>query len=225
MIFSSQPFQAILFDLDGTLIDSSPSILNCFGSVLHDAGLRPLVPLTDSLIGPPLRQTLINLTGETDAALLDCLVDGFKECYDTEGYKATKVYGGVDAMLELCASRSIPLAIATNKRRIPTLKILHHLGWGNYFRIVGTLDTPVPSHVNKAALIGALLNELGTSADRSLYVGDKYEDGKAAAANRMLFCAAGWGYGEWDTVKTVPEWHIAPSVHKFVDTLLVPNHI
>jgi len=197
-MWTTFPWQAVIFDLDGTLINSSPSILNCFKSVLHEAGLQPRVPLNDSLIGPPLRQTIINLSGVTGSDLLDRLVENFKSCYDTEGYKATCVYEGVETMLSYLSAMEIPLAIATNKRRIPALKILEQLGWGKYFHIVGTLDTPATPHANKAALIKFLLNEIGVTGERSLYVGDKTEDGEAAAANNMSFCAAGWGYGEWN---------------------------
>jgi phosphoglycolate phosphatase len=213
---NSSTYDAIIFDLDGTLIDSSPSILNCFGHALSEAGLQPLVPLNDSLIGPPLRQTLINLTGLTDNSLLDRLADGFKECYDTVGYKATQVYNGVEDMLGHLAECNIPLAIATNKRRVPTLKILEHLGWTKYFRIVGTLDTPVPPHADKAALIRFLLNELDAHAEKSLYVGDKWEDGEAAASNGMLFCAAGWGYGKWNSINLPTSWHVASSAQDLI---------
>ena len=206
--------QAILFDLDGTLIDSSPSILNCFGQVLNSAGLAPLVPLASSLIGPPLRQTLINLTGITDSAVLDRLVDDFKECYDTDGYKATLVYDGVDEMLMQLADSDITLAIATNKRRIPTQKILEHLGWGRYFRIVGTLDTPAPPHADKAAMIRQVLDDIGAIAESSLYVGDKLEDGEAAEANHMRFIAAGWGYGVWHVATIPTEWGLAYSPYE-----------
>lgn len=192
------PFQAVIFDLDGTLIDSSPSILQCFRLALAKAGLEPLVPLTDALIGPPLRQTLVNLTGSTDDSLLDRLVDAFKSCYDTEGYKSTRVYDGVEKMLRQLSNLGIPLAIATNKRRIPTLKILELLGWQEYFRIAATLDTSNPPHANKGALIKFLLDEMGLCAEKTLYVGDKLDDALAAEANCMPFAAAAWGYGEWD---------------------------
>lgn len=213
------PWQAVIFDLDGTLIDSSPSILECFGLVLSEAGLKPLVPLTDSLIGPPLRQTLINLTGISDDSLLDRLVDSFKACYDTDGYKATQVCDGVVAMLDQLTAMGMPLAIATNKRRIPTLKIIEHLGWGKYFRIVGTLDTPVPPHADKAALIRFLLNELGLAAEKSLYVGDKWEDGEAANANAIPFCAVGWGYGVWHAAEMPPGWRIIGSAKEMLVSL------
>ena len=208
MPHTNHSYQTVIFDLDGTLIDSSPSILKCFGRIINDAGLQPLRPLSDSVIGPPLRQNLINLTGETDSALLDHLVDSFKACYDTEGYKATRVYDGIVPMLAHLTKCGIPMAIATNKRRIPTLKIIEHLGWNRYFESIGTLDTPVPPHTDKAALIRFLLTEIGVTAEKSLYVGDKWEDGVAADANDMAFCAAGWGYGEWNAVKISPGWQV-----------------
>ena len=208
----SLPYEAVLFDLDGTLIDSSPSILNCFAAIITEAGLKPIVPLEDSLIGPPLRQTLINLTGSTDSDLLDKMVADFKACYDTEGYKATRVYEGVETLLEHLTTCGIPLAIATNKRRIPTLKILEHLGWSKYVCIVGTLDTPAPPHVNKAALIKSILNEMAVSAESTLYVGDKWEDGVAAEANKVPFCAVEWGYGEWNSTQMPPTWVVINNV-------------
>ncbi|MEI6826594.1 MAG: HAD family hydrolase [Desulfuromonadales bacterium] len=219
----TKQYQAVIFDLDGTLIDSSPSILKCFGQVLNEARLQPLVPLTDSLVGPPLRQTLVKLVGSADNVLLDRLVDSFKACYDTVGYKATDVYAGVDAMLAHLSEVGIPLAIATNKRRIPTLKIIEYLGWVKYFQMVGTLDTPDRPHANKAALIRFILNEMWVSSDRALYVGDKGEDGEAAEANGMAFCAAGWGYGVWDAAKTPSGWQIAQSVHELVEKFFVFN--
>jgi phosphoglycolate phosphatase len=72
--------------------------------------------------------------------------------------------------------------------------------------LVGTLDTPSPPHPHKGALIEFLLNEMGASAEESLYVGDRWEDGEAAQYNKMSFIAVGWGYGEWDSVKIRAGW-------------------
>lgn len=191
-------YQAIIFDLDGTLIDSAPSILTSFENALKRAGIPPRVPLTESLIGPPLRQTLINLTGISDDAVLDNLVHLFKESYDSEGYRATRIYDGVEELLAVLADRRIPMGIATNKRKIPTLKILGHLGWESYFSVVGALDNVSPPYVNKGALISAVLAEMAVEASTTIYIGDKREDWEAAQANQMPFVAVGWGYGQWN---------------------------
>jgi phosphoglycolate phosphatase len=200
---------AVIFDLDGTLIDSAPSILESFRLVLLEAGLTPQVALDAALIGPPLRQTLMKITGIPAGDELESLAKTFQRIYDNDGYRATDAYPGVADLLSLLAGNGLPVAIATNKRRTPTLKILSYFGWGDYFRQVGTIDTPNPSHADKATLIRSLLAELKLDARQTLYVGDKYEDGEAAAANGMPFIAVGWGYGEWDEATMPSGWGLA----------------
>lgn len=204
-------FSAILFDLDGTLIDSSPSILASFRSALDRSGIVPAVPLDHGIIGPPLRQTLALLAGTQQAQVLDRLAADFKDVYDAEGYKCTKMYDGVGALLETLTGAGIPLGIATNKRRIPTMKIIEHLGWEQYFISVATLDGGAQPFANKAEMIASLLAEMGLKADSSLYIGDKLEDGEAASAQGMSFVAAGWGYGRWDADQLPKGWHLADS--------------
>jgi phosphoglycolate phosphatase len=209
-------YYSVIFDLDGTLIDSSPSILECFRYALKEANLQPAMPLDNNLIGPPLRQTLMNITGLPPGEAIEKLAITFRDIYDSEGYKATLVYPGVEDLLSQLASRQVRMAIATNKRRTPTLKILQHLGWGRYFQMVGAVDTSTPSHADKATLLGSLLNELGVDAAASLYVGDKWEDGEAAAANGMAFAAAYWGYGEWKHSEMKPGWRLISSPYEFI---------
>jgi phosphoglycolate phosphatase len=111
------------------------------------------------------------------------------------------------------------MAIATNKRRTPTLRILEYLGWNGYFRITGTLDSTIPPHANKAALIRNILEEMNLAPGLSLYVGDKLEDGHAAEANAMPFFAASWGYGNWDAVAMPPGWRIIRSPNELTEQL------
>lgn len=209
--------QALIFDLDGTLIDSSPSILECFRRVLEEANLQPVVPLDNSLIGPPLRRTLKNLTGLLDGDALEMLVDDFRENYDSEGYMGTRVYPGVEDLLSKLASNGILMAIATNKRQTPTLKILEHFGWGKYFHFVGTLDNLSNPHTDKASLIKSILADTKADAKTVYYIGDKREDGEAAAANGIPFIAAGWGYGNWDGMEMPADWLLVRSPQEITD--------
>ena len=193
----------IVFDLDGTLIDSSPSILAAFKGAFLKANLQPMKPLTPEIIGPPLKETLKNLLGENDAEKIDELAEFFKESYDSEGYKQTQVFAGVEHLLaEL--SKTKPLYIATNKRIKPTLLIIEHLGWQQYFRGVYALDMLEAAAKNKAELIAYVLKTQSIKTDEAIYNGDCVEDKKAALANNLDFCYAKWGYdAEADADKSV----------------------
>ena len=144
--------QAILFDFDGTLIDSARSILAGFELALTREGLQPAVPLAPSLIGPPLPKTLATLAGTEDPAVIMKLTAAYREAYDGGGYRQTEVYPGVTSMLEGLAEHRISLHIVTNKRIVPTRLILDHL------ESEGALDEAAihPRNVVKRALdIGA----------------------------------------------------------------------
>ena len=115
---------SIIFDLDGTLIDSAPSVLATLEATLAVHGIEPIMAFESRLIGPPLSEILMRLTGVVEPKLLNVLVETFKSLYDTSGYKASRIYPGASELLNELRQRNIPTYIATNKRRIPTELIL-----------------------------------------------------------------------------------------------------
>lgn len=185
----------LLFDLDGTLIDSAPSILAGFKAAFEEAHITPVLPLTSAIIGPPLRQTLSNLTGGADSDTLSALAEGFKRHYDNEGYKETVVFPGVADMLESLAGRGLDLHIATNKRLLPTERILEFFGWRGWFRTVYAADMPGRGFKSKGGMVAAQLADLGLAKAAACYIGDRQEDREAAEENGLAFIAACWGYG------------------------------
>ena len=185
----------ILFDLDGTLIDSSPGILASFARVLAAHGLAPAVPLEASLIGPPLAVTLAQVSGVRDEALLARLVDAFKADYDTTGYLTTKVFPGVSAGLAQLAGAGARLFIVTNKRMVPTRKILEALGLAQFFAGIHTRDETEPPAASKAAVTKRLVAHYGIDPSRACFVGDSDEDAAAARENGLAFIHAAYGYG------------------------------
>lgn len=185
----------ILFDLDGTLIDSAPAILASFRESFARTGIALARAIDESVIGPPLVETLQLLSGSDDPALIAGLAEAFKASYDSEGYKATTAYAGVDELLAELTDAGLTLAIATNKRLHPTRLILDHLGWRGHFAHVYALDLFTPRLPDKAAMIGRLLADQNIAREQAIYIGDRREDGESADANGLPFIAVTWGYG------------------------------
>ena len=191
---SASDCRHILFDLDGTLIDSAPSILAGFGAVVERHGIVPRVALDSRLIGPPLLPTLERLAGVREADVLQAMASTFKAWYDSEGYRHTVVYPGIDDALRTLADHAA-LYIVTNKRIHPTRQILAHLGWTPLFAGVYAQDAFEPALPSKAAVIGQVMKAHGIDAAAALYIGDRAEDGEAATSNGLEFAWATWGYG------------------------------
>ncbi|MEY3465067.1 MAG: HAD family hydrolase [Steroidobacteraceae bacterium] len=191
---SLQP-AAVLFDFDGTLVDSAESVLASLAHALRESNVTPVVPLTRNIIGPPLRQTLATLAGRDDVALIDDLARVFRADYDSVGYLRTEVYAGVPEMLQSLRAAGMQLHIVTNKRIAATHKILGHLGWTSWFSGIYALDALTPPAPDKPHLVRHVLQTESLAAPQTWMVGDSAEDQRSAMQNALRFFAAGWGYG------------------------------
>ena len=213
-------YRHILFDLDGTLIDSAPAILASYRETFAVAGREPARPIDASIVGPPLSETLQMLAGSTDRALIDELAGHFKASYDSTGYLQTAAYEGVGDLLSQLSASGLRLAIATNKRQHPTQLILRHLGWSPYFEAVYALDMVTPRLADKATMIARLLAERSIPREAAVYIGDRSEDGESADANGLAFIAATWGYGSLQAAQMAPHWQEAASPQALAAVLL-----
>lgn len=183
----------VIFDLDGTLVDSAEGILSSFQAAFSELGMHPCQPLDQSIIGPPLQPTLKLLSGSDDPALLAQLTAAFKTHYDSNGYRLTRAYGGIETLLTRLRVAGVPLFVATNKRHIPTVQIMDFLGWHSYFQATVSLESISPTAPNKADLIRHLLHRFALPAN-TLYVGDRNDDEVAATQAGIPFFHAIWGY-------------------------------
>jgi phosphoglycolate phosphatase len=197
--------KSIIFDLDGTLIDSAPSILIGLDYVLKLNSLEPLIPIMSSIIGPPLVQTLRILSGVNDEKKLLQMADQFKKYYDFDACLLSQPYDDVHYGLKSLVKDNFELHIATNKRHVPTRNILKHLAWDHFFVSVYTIDKNEVSFKSKSQMINRQLEDFDLSVDQAIYIGDLAEDMEAAKNNQLNFIGVSWGYGEFKEGVTVIE--------------------
>jgi phosphoglycolate phosphatase len=210
----------VLFDLDGTLIDSGPSILAALRKALAEEGLPALPPDAErSLLGPPLYRALPPLVG--DAA--DRVVRTYRRIFVAEGfaYRAT-AYPGIEALLDGLARHHVRLAVSTSKLETSAVTILEHLGLaGRFATICG--DTQDAGRPTKAEVIAETLRRIGESPRRTggsprrtgespltVMVGDRSHDVIGAREQGLSCLGAGWGYGSPGELETAGAVAVLP---------------
>ena len=188
-------YKHIIFDLDGTIIESAKGILEAFSIALEKNSIKPVVKIDSTLIGPPLKQTISNLIGSQDSVLINKIADSFKTNYDDSGYKSSVMFDGIYETLDTLSSSGSILHIATNKRISPTLKIVDHLKIGGFFDSIYALDSFEPVLGTKTQMLGKVLSQNNILNDEAIYIGDRLDDGYASDENGLDFALAIWGFG------------------------------
>lgn len=184
---------ALIFDLDGTLIDSRAAILQCWNDALQTTGLCSQIAIDERLIGPPARHAAHWIAGEGQAQAAEQLLEQFIQAYDGGGWQLCKPFAGVDGALRHLASMGTPLHLVTNKRAQPTRSILSALGWLPLFLSVHSPDDEPENFRSKSTMLADLLAQASIQPEQAAYVGDTPQDQMAAHLNRLGFIAAWWG--------------------------------
>lgn len=167
-------------------------------AAFNEEGIKPANPLTSEIIGPPLTIAMASLLGEANLDKIPRLIKAFKRHYDDSGYRETRAYEGVPEVLKDLRKLGCSLYIATNKRILPTRKIIDFIGWTDLLDGVYSLDFFEPELPNKVVMLQRLARELPMTTQPKIYVGDRAEDGVAANKNGFQFIAASWGYGSFE---------------------------
>ncbi|MGD0892782.1 MAG: HAD family hydrolase [Terracidiphilus sp.] len=201
--------QNILFDLDGTLLDSLPGI-EFSAQAAFDACCLPL-PNSDfrALIGPPIRTILSRAGSVVDASTLDALELAFRASYDSEGWRRTVCFPDAKQVLRIMREQGHRLFVVSNKPRTISLKILESNSIPALFELIVTRDSSVPAYPGKAAMIEAVIKSYKLASEDCLLVGDTMEDAEAAYATGIAFAYMKHGYGD------VPEGAAIPVAFRF----------
>lgn len=203
-MFSPQSITAVVFDLDGTLVHSSPDIafhLNAaFASCLELEG-----PFSDQIvehmIGGGLKDIIANgfreLALTPDDALFDRVLQRYRQMYLDQPVVKTTLYDGVEDSLKKLQQNGIKIGLCTNKTEATARLVLEHFNLMPFFEAVIGGDTtstrkPDPQSLNMA------ISTLGANTATSLMVGDSKADFGAARNAGCPVMLVDWGYSAVD---------------------------
>lgn len=197
-------YQAVIFDLDGTLIDSALGLTDSLNVLLTGLGRRTVtVSQVHQMIGEGAAM-LVQRALQATGPVLDVPqhTQRFLEIYDSLATTHTRAFDGVASLLEELSSRAVHCALCTNKPAKPTAQILAHLGWSSWFSVVVAGDS-LPVRKPDPAMVVHCLDAMKCSPDAAVLIGDSPADAAAAKAAGVDFVAVSWGYSRVD-VQSLP---------------------
>jgi phosphoglycolate phosphatase len=188
---SRQLVATVLFDLDGTLVDSAPGIVASLQHAFSACGITPPAGNLTCLIGPPLPKMLAGALPGLTSNQRDALIAAYRAHYASIGLFKTTPFPGIRETLGAIAAAGRRIYVVTNKPQQPAEAIMAYLELdAHVHRIVGGDPSGGISKPERAA---ALAQE--EHLDDSLFLGDGLDDLYAAQRIGAHFLLAGWGYG------------------------------
>jgi phosphoglycolate phosphatase len=172
----------VIFDLDGTLLDSLPGIEWSVRQACAACGIAAPRQSLRPYLGPPIRSILRSAAGVSAPDKLDRLERAFRVSYDGAGWRMTTCFDGAPAALDRLRRQGLRLWVATNKPARATGKILRELQIDALFEEIACRDSRTPPFLSKAELLIDLVERRGLRRAHCLMIGDTGEDGQAAAA-------------------------------------------
>lgn len=221
MTSSPHEFRAVVFDLDGTLMDSYAAIHESLNAVLKDFGREPVsLRAIRGMVGRGLEALIAGVLAPEE---IDAGVERFRESYARTGPELTELLPGADKVTRVLHERDVALFVVSNKPSDFSEQLLDHLRIGARFELVlgpdqGFLPKPSPE------MLQAVLNDLEMEPQHVLYVGDMPIDVQSARAAAVPVAVVPTGSSSRnELVEAGPDFLL----EKLVDLLELvpaPNH-
>jgi phosphoglycolate phosphatase len=190
----------VLFDLDGTLIDSEPGITASLAHAFAAIGAElPAREVLRTWIGPPFRHTFPTVLGDDEARIV-AAIDHYRDRFEAVGWSEHAVYEGIPELIAELAARGDALAIVTTKPESQARRIVEHLAFGGAFaRVYGPADRH--AHRPKAEMIAQALADFRTRSEHATMIGDRHFDIEGARANAVRGLGVAWGFGSVEELR------------------------
>ncbi len=188
-------YKTVLFDFDGTVMNSGPGIISCVKETAKKYNLPiPDESILRKFVGPPIRMSFENSFG-VDEEKAQEMVECYRQIHkDKDAFMDGEIYGGMEELLQKLNDAGVACAIASVKRESTVRETLLHFDMLHYFKAVcggdGTERLP-----DKAAVVRDCLHRLNVGKSGVILVGDSDYDAVGAEEVGIDFCAVLWGFG------------------------------
>lgn len=212
-------YKNILFDLDGTITDSSPGIINSYKYSLHKFGLTENDEnIIRTYIGSPLRAYYSErqMLSHTDSEIA---VKFFREHYNETGIYENNVYPGLYELISELYDSGCRLYIATSKPEKFALTVLDHFKLDKFFSYIKGSDMS-PDNKPKSEIIRHVIETNRLTKPECIMVGDRYHDIRGAKENGIRSAAVTYGYGSASELKNEFPDHIVSDAAGLREVLL-----
>ncbi len=201
----------VLFDCDGTLVDSGDTIHRCMETCFLEAGFAaPTAAATRSIIGLSLPLAIARLLGREPDETVDRLTQGYKDSFTRfrqEPDFSEPLYDGVLPLLAALGARdNLLLGIVTGKSRRGVRSIFERHGIGRHFTVIRTADD-CPSKPHPAMVLESCA-EMGIEPAQTVVIGDAIYDMQMARAAGATAAGVSWGYGERHALAEAGAHHV-----------------
>ena len=185
--------KAVIFDVDGTLIDGTEGIINSVKYAISKMGLKQL-PKSEliSFVGPPIQNSVkekFNLN-DSDA---QTFANIFRKKYAEGDVYLAKVYSGIYDLLDFLKEKNFKLGVATYKREDYAIKLVKYFNFDKYFDSVCGADNE--NKLTKYDILVNCKNNLGCENKNNIMVGDTLHDAEAAQKLEIGFIGVTYGFG------------------------------
>ena len=209
-------FKNVLFDLDGTLLDTTEGILISIKYTIDKLGLKKLDEETiKTFIGPPVQNSFMDKCGTDEKETLEA-TRVFRDHYSNETLFMARPYEGIYELCEELKKRDVRMAVATYKREDYALKLLRHFNFDRYCDPMHGAD---PNNIlRKDDIVRMCMEEMGADKENTVLIGDTVHDALGAGRAGVGFIAVTYGFG-FKTAEDVKEYSNAGVAEKAMDIL------
>ena len=187
-------YNSIIFDVDGTVLDSSAGIIDAIKYTINKFGLKALKDkeLQDFVGFSPLQGAFVHFCGLDSKSAQNCALT-FREYYKNKAMYKSIPYDGIYALLEYLKLKNIKLGVATYKRQDYALELMKHFGFDKYMSAICGADND--NKLTKTDIVNLCIEKLGAAKVSTVLIGDSVHDAAGAQNAGISFIGVTYGFG------------------------------